>query len=54
MYYMNNIGVGKKQNQAAKVSISNVGKNLDEIMSVITAAGLTKEETQTVLLYNKL
>ena len=49
MYYMNNIGVTKKQSQAAKVSISNVGKNLDEIMSAIKVAGLNKEESQKVL-----
>jgi hypothetical protein len=47
---MNNIGVTKKQSQTAKVNINSVGKNLDEIMTAITAAGLTKEETQTVLL----
>ena len=49
MYYTNNIGVTKKQSQAAKASISNIGKNLDEIMTAITAAGLTKEESQKVL-----
>ena len=49
MYYMNNIGVTKKQSQAARVSISNIGKNLDDIMTAINAADLTKEESQKVL-----
>ena len=49
MYYMNNIGVTKKQSQAAKVNISNIGKNLDDIMNTIKAADLTKEESQKVL-----
>ena len=49
MYYMNNIGVTKKQRQAARVSISNIGKNLDDIITAIKAADLTKEESQKVL-----
>jgi len=48
MYYMNNIGAGKHQSQAAKVSISGIGKNLDDIMNAVKAAGLTKEEMQKV------
>lgn len=49
MYYMNDTGITKHQSQTAKVTVTNIGKNLDGIMKAITAAGLTKEESQKVL-----
>jgi len=43
------VSSGKDAMKAARVNINNIGKNLDDIMTAINAAELTKEESQKVL-----